>query len=115
VNTGHFTGASKAVATTLKDLADAGRRKDGARVCAQLLSKRRVDALDRRGGCPNALNVQLDEVDVFDMNVDSIRVDSAQPTRATARVRSNFNGKKLPRTLVLVLEQRRWRLDSVVR
>jgi hypothetical protein len=113
VDTGRFKGASKAVATTLKDLADAGRKKDGARVCAQLLSQRRVDALDRgNGSCRSALDNQLDDADVFDMDVDSIRVAGQ---RATARVRSTYNGHKVARTVGFVFEQRRWRLDSVSR
>jgi hypothetical protein len=113
VDTGRFTGAEKAVATTLSDLADAGRKRDGARVCAQLLSKRIVDRLDQgTNSCRNALDDQLDAADTFDINVGAgdIKVTGAT---ATARVRSDFNGKKVPRTLRLVLEQRRWRLDSV--
>jgi hypothetical protein len=113
VDTKKYTGASKAVATTLGDLADAGRKKDGARVCSQLLSSRRVDQLDKTAGsCRTALENQLDDADVFDMDVDAIRV---RGNRATARVRSNFDGHKQPRTLGLVLEQNRWRLDSISR
>jgi hypothetical protein len=113
VDTKKYNGASKAVATTLNDLADAGRKKDGGRVCSQLLSSRRVDQLDRTAGsCRSALDNQLDDADVFDMDVDSIRVAG---NRATARVRSNFDGHKQPRTLGLVLEQNHWRLDSISR
>jgi hypothetical protein len=115
VDTGRFTGAQKAVATTLDDLADAGRKRDGARVCAQLLSKRIVDQLDRtRGSCRTAVDDQLDDADVFDLKVakDAIQVDGA---KATAQVRSDFDGHKVPRTVHLVLEQRRWKLDSLSR
>jgi hypothetical protein len=111
VDTKKYSGAEKGVATTLNDLADAGRKKDGARVCSQLLSARRVDQLDKTAGsCKSALDDQLGDADVFDMDVDSIRVAG---NRATARVRSNFDGHKQPRTLGLVLEQNRWRLDSI--
>jgi hypothetical protein len=113
VDTGRFQGDAKQVAVTLSDLVDAGRKKDGARVCAQLLSKRRVDALDRGGGsCRVALDDQLNDADVFTLDVDTITVNG---TTATARVRSEFNGHKQPRTLGLVREQGRWRLDSVGR
>jgi hypothetical protein len=113
VDTGRFTGSEKAVATTLDDLADAGRKRDGARACAQLLSHRIVDKLDQaRGSCRTALDDQLDDADVFDIDVaaGAIKVTGAT---ATARVRSNFDGHKVERTLRLVLEQRRWKLDSV--
>jgi hypothetical protein len=113
VDTGRFTGAEKAVATTLDDLADAGRQRDGARVCAQLLSKRIVDKFDQGGGsCRNVLDDQLDDADVFDIDVakDAIKVTG---NSATAEVRSDFDGAKAPRTLRLVREQNRWKLDSI--
>jgi hypothetical protein len=115
VDTGNFTGAEKAVATTLDDLADAGKKRDGARVCADLLSKRLVDRLDGGGGsCQTTLDDQLDDADVFTMDVakDAITVNG---NRAQAQVRSEFDGKKQDRTLHLVLEGRRWRLDGISR
>jgi hypothetical protein len=84
-------------------------------MCAQLLSKRLVDRLDSAGGsCRTALENQLDDADVFDVDVakDAITVDGST---ATARVRSNYDGNKTPRTLRLVLEQRRWKLDGISR
>jgi hypothetical protein len=115
VDTGKFTGAEKAVATTLDDLADAGQKRDGSRVCADLLSKRLVDKLDSGGGsCQTTLDDQLDDADVFTMDVakDAITVNG---NRATALVRSEFDGHKQPRTLHLVLEGRRWKLDGISR
>ena len=115
VDTSRFTGAEKGVATTLKDLADAGQKRDGGRVCSDLLSKRLVDRLDSgNGSCQTALDDQLDDADVFTLDVakDGITVDG---NRATAVARSEFDGNKQPRTLHLVLEGRRWKLDSVSR
>jgi hypothetical protein len=115
VDTSNFTGAEKAVATTLKDLGDAAQKRDGGRVCSDLLSKRLVDKLDSgNGSCQTALDDQLDDADVFTMDVakDAITVDG---NRATAVVRSEFDGDKQPRTLHLALEGRRWRLDSISR
>jgi hypothetical protein len=115
VDTGTFTGAEKAVATTLDDLADAGQKRDGGRVCADLLSKRLVDRLDSGGGgCQTTLDDQLDDADVFTMDVakDAITVNG---NRADAQVRSEFDGNKQPRTLHLVLEGRRWKLDGISR
>ena len=115
VDTGRFSGAEKSVATTLDDLADAGRKRDGARVCAQLLSKRLVDRLDSAGGsCQTAMKNQLEDADVFDVDVakDAIAVNGA---KATALVRTNYDGKKTPRTVRLVLEDGRWKLDGVSR
>ena len=108
VDTGRFKGAQKDVATALDDLTDAARNRDGARVCAQLLSRRLVDALAR--GCRTAVDDQLEDADVFDLDVDTIRVTG---NRAVAQVKSDVAGKKTARTLVLVREGARWRLDGV--
>jgi len=110
VDAGRFKGDAKAVAQTLDDLATAGRKKDGKRACAELLSHRRVDALDKAGGCRKALDDQFDDADVFKLDVTSIKVSG---DRAIARVLSDFDGDKRPRTLTLLREDRRWRLDSV--
>jgi hypothetical protein len=110
VDTGRFRGDAKAVAQTLDDLATAGRKKDGQRACAELLSHRRVDALDGRGGCRKLMEDQFDDADVFKLDVKAIRVTG---DRASARVVSDFDGDQVPRTLGLVREDRRWRLDSV--
>ena len=112
VDTGKFQGAEKDVANALDELTDAARAKDGQRVCSQVLAKKVVDTLDERGGCAKALDDQLDNIDVFTLDVDDIAVSG---TTARARVRSEFNGDKQPRTLVLVNEDRRWRLQSVER
>ena len=112
VDTGRFQGAEKDVAKTLDDLSEAARKRDAARVCAQLLSRRRVDALDRDSSCRTAMDDQLTSSDVFALDVDDIKV---AVNRATAKVRSNFDGDKTLRTLAFVLEGGRWRLDSVGR
>ena len=103
-------GDAKAVAQTLDDLSTAGRKKDGQRACGELLSHRRVDVLDKAGGCRKAMEDQFDDADVFKLDVTAIRVNG---DRASARVLSDFDGNKRPRTLGLVREERRWRLDSV--
>jgi len=110
VDKGRFKGDAKAVAQTLDDLSTAGRKKDGQRACGELLSHRRVDALDKAGGCRKAMEDQFDDADVFKLDVTAIRVNG---DRASARVLSDFDGTQRPRTLGLVREDRRWRLDSV--
>jgi hypothetical protein len=108
VDTGEFSGEEKRVAEVLDELADAGRRSDGERVCSDLLARRVVDQLGRR--CADALEEQLDHADVFELDVDDITVSG---TRATARVRSDFNGTEQPRTLVLVREGQDWKLAGL--
>jgi hypothetical protein len=113
VDTGKFKGDAKKVAKTLDDLADAGRRGDAQRICSQLLSRRRVDALDRGGRtCSDVVDDQVDDADVFTLDVDSISVTG---NTATARVRSQYDGDKVPRTALLVRESGRWRLDGIRR
>jgi hypothetical protein len=109
VDTGRFQGESKDVARTLDDLTDAARRKDGQRACAELLSRRIVDALGRAGGCQKAMEDQFGDADAFTLDVKSIQVDG---DRATARVESDFNGVKRVTTLPLVREGNSWRVDQ---
>jgi hypothetical protein len=109
VDTGRFQGASKDVAKALDDLTDAARRKDGQRACAQLLSRRIVDALDKAGGCQKAMKEQFGDADVSTLDVKSIQVDG---DRATARVESDFDGDKRVSTIPLVRESNSWRVDQ---
>ena len=110
VDTGRFQGDSKKVAQALDDLSSAARRKDGQRACAQLLSRRIVDALDKAGGCQKAMDDQFGDADVFKLDVQSITVNG---DRATARVKSDFNGTKRVSTIPLVRETNSWRVDQV--
>ena len=113
VDTGRFKGSAKDVAKAIDDLGDAGRRGDAQRICSELLSRRRVDALDRGGKtCSDVVKDQVDDADVFTLDVDAISVSG---NRATARVRSQYDGDKVPRTAVLVRESGRWRLDTLGR
>ena len=112
VDTGRFQGDAKAVAQTLDDFSAAGRKKDGQRACAELLSHRRVDALDKAAGCRKAMEDQFGDADVFKLDVKSIQVSG---DRASARVLSDFDGHQRASTILLVREDRRWRLDSVGR
>ena len=110
VDTGRFKGTSKDVAQALSDLSDAARRKDGQRACAQLLSRRIVDALDKAGGCQKAMKDQFGDADVFTLDVKAVQVNGDQ---ATARVSSDFNGDKREATIPLVRESGDWRVDQV--
>src|SRR4051794_30267724 len=110
VETGRFQGEPRKVAQALDDLSDAARRKDGQRACAQLLSRRIVDALGKAGGCQKAMKGQFDDADVFKLDVKAIQVSG---DRATARVESDFNGDKRVTTLSLVRESNSWRVDEI--
>jgi hypothetical protein len=109
VDTGRFQGDAKNVARALSDLTDAARRKDGQRACAELLSRRIVDALGQAGGCQKAMDEQFKDADAFTLDVKAIQVDG---DRATARVSSDFNGDKRVTTIPLVRESRSWRIDQ---
>jgi hypothetical protein len=108
VNTTSFKGDAKAVATTLNDLSSAARSKDGKKACSQLLSRAVVGALG--ANCTKVMNDQFDDADTFKLDVLSIAV---RGDRATARVRSDFNGTKRVTALPLVREGGSWRVDRV--
>ena len=110
VDTGSFSGTEKDVASALDDLADAARAGDGQRACSELLSRKRVDALGTN--CRKAMDDQFDNADTFTLDVEDITVSG---NTARARVVSDFDGKDATRTLVLVRESNRWRLDAIER
>jgi hypothetical protein len=110
VDTGAFEGEEKAVAETLDELSDAARGGDGERVCSDLLARALADRLGR--GCAGALDEQLEDADVFELDVEDISVSG---TRATARVLSDFAGDEQQRTLTLVKEGEDWKLAGIGR
>jgi hypothetical protein len=109
VDTDEFQGERKAFAEALDELTDAARRGDGQRVCSDLLARALVDRIGRRR-CADAVEEQIDDADVFDLDVERIDV---RGNRATARVLSDFAGEERPRTVTLVKEGGDWRLAGI--
>jgi hypothetical protein len=104
-----FEGDQGAVAKVVDDLANAGRRKDAAKICSSILSRSLVTQLRSAGGdCQAEIKKAIDDADDFDLEVQTVRVNGNQ---AQARVRQ---GKKGPlATFSFVREDGGWRATSL--
>jgi hypothetical protein len=110
-NAKDFTGDQKSIATVIDDLSNAASDRDGKAVCDSILTS--DDAAKLKQGtktCADVVKDQLEDADVYKLDVKSIKVDGAT---ATAVVESQFDGKDAPRTLSLVKQGNSWRIDGL--
>jgi len=114
-----FTGVQGQVADTIDKLDDAYEDEqndtNGAKkVCTELISKRLVAELDRRGGCEKVTRRALDDADPISMSVQAVRIEG---DKAVAEVQVKVtNDDKRRDTLTLVREGRgTWKLDATKR
>lgn len=115
VSTSGFSGESKQVAQTIKNLqADvtAGEQK---KICDNELASTLVTRLSSgKGGCQQAIKNQLAEVDSFEITVESIKLGGTSAARtASAPVKSIYSGKNRPATLSLVKESGKWKISAL--
>jgi hypothetical protein len=104
-----FKGEQGQVAKVVSDLADAGRRKDAAKICSTILSSDLVAQIKSAGGdCEQEMKKVIDDADDYDLEVQTVRIEGNQ---AQARVRQ---GKKGPlTTFSFVRESGGWRATSL--
>jgi hypothetical protein len=104
-----FPGQAGQVAKVVDDLATAGRRKDAAKICSDVLSRSLVAAIRTAGSdCEQEMKKAIEDADDFDLEVQSVRITG---NRAQARVRQ---GKKGPlATFSFVKENGGWRATSL--
>jgi hypothetical protein len=103
-----FTGAQADVAKAVSDLQKAAQRKDGAKVCSELLAKSAVGELGGASTCPDEVNKAITDSDEFALDVQDVTVNGDQ---ATAKVRQGKTGKtKLVR---FVKEGTSWKLTGL--
>jgi hypothetical protein len=116
VSTSSYSGESKGVAETIKNLqADvtAGEQK---KICENDLASTLVAKLgSTKSGCEQAIKNQLAEVDSFDVTITSITLGGTSAARtASAHVKSVYAGKKeRPSTLSLVKEGGKWKISAL--
>jgi hypothetical protein len=110
-NAKSYSGDQKSIATVIDDLSNATRDRDGKAVCDSILTAE--DAAKLKQGtktCADTVKAQLEDADVFKLDVKSIKVNG---TTATAVVDSDFNGKTQPRTIALRKVGTTWRIESL--
>jgi hypothetical protein len=105
---GGFRGEQKAVAQTVSDLGEAGRRKNPQKICTNLLARSLVAKLKTaQGDCVEEMTRATDDADDFTFRVRSVQVRGAQ---ATAVVEQGKHDAR--HTFSFAREGGRWRATS---
>jgi hypothetical protein len=94
-------GTQRDVAERVKDLSDAGRKRDAKKICAELLAPavvQRIEAASKRP-CRDVLHDALGDADSFDLKVKRVTVDGSH---ATAVVESDAGRRDTTDTLGFV-------------
>jgi hypothetical protein len=102
-----FDGEQKAVAEVVEDLEDASTKDEPQKICRDLLAQSLVRAAS--GGCERAVDQALKDADVYDLEVQSVRIDG---TTARAVVESGRDGDQRE-TIELVREGRAWKISRL--
>jgi len=112
---GGFKGEQRAVAQTISNLQTEATARDEQKICTNDLAKAVVARLELvKGGCKEAMNKQLGEIDTFEVTVESVKVNaSAAPPTASASVKNVRSGKTTLSTVSLVKESGKWKISSV--
>jgi hypothetical protein len=110
-----FKGEEHAAAQTISNLQTDATARDEQKICTDLLAKAVVARLELvKGGCKEAMNKQLGEIDTFEVTVESVQVNSsANPPTASASVKNVRSGKTRLSTVSLVKEAGKWKISSI--
>ncbi len=110
-----FKGEQHAAAQAVSNLQTYATARDEQKICTNLLAKSVVARLELvKGGCKQAMNKQLGEIDSFEVTVESVQVDaSATPPTASASVKNVRSGKTRLSTVSLVKEAGGWKISSI--
>jgi hypothetical protein len=104
-----FTGVQKDVADVVDQLATAGRRRDAAAICSDILSKQLIAQLKTAGGdCETEMKNAIRDATDYDLQVRSVKVTGAT---ATAQVRQGKDGPVA--TFKFVKEGKAWRASAL--
>lgn len=103
-----FTGQDDAVADVVKGISRATQRRDGAKVCGDLVTKALASRLAAgRASCAKQVEAALRDTDGNDLQVRDVTVSG---TRARAVVRQGDDGATA--TYTLLKQGSGWRVDS---
>jgi hypothetical protein len=106
-----FKGEQHAVAQRVADLQSHATALEQKKICGEDLSSAIVARLNAApGGCAQAIEAQLKEIDNFETTVEGVQIKGVA---ATARVKSVNAGKKSTAVLSLVKEKGGWRISGV--
>ncbi|HEV2058523.1 MAG TPA: hypothetical protein VGR11_04140 [Solirubrobacteraceae bacterium] len=106
-----FTGAERAVASTVEQLESAARDNDSGTVCTKLLAERLLTTLSRQGTkCETAVKDAFRDADAMELTVEDVTIDGS---RATAEVTSGTGDNQKTDTLELEKVGAGWRISSL--
>ncbi len=110
-STSSFKGEQHAVAQAVSNLQSHATALEAKKICGEDLAATNVARLNAAtGGCKQAIETQLKEIDSFETTVESIKISG---DRATAQVKSIDSGKNAIATLTLVKEGGKWKISGV--
>jgi hypothetical protein len=106
---GKFTGQAQQVAQVVSDLSAAGRARNAAKICDDILAKELVQQLRSAGGdCRSEMKSAIQDATDYDLQVANVKVNGKQ---ATAQVRQGKDGKVV--TFTFVKENGGWRASAL--
>jgi len=118
-----FSGQKALIASTLNLLASDASGSNGADICKNVLIGSLQSTLNKTGGCSTVIDNQLKTIDDFTLTVESITLagstgagKSTVPpvgSTASARVKTEVNGKKVISTVSLTHTKAGWRIASI--
>jgi hypothetical protein len=111
VSTSSFKGEQQKVAKAVALLQSNATALEAKKICGEDLAAARVAKLNTApGGCKQALESQLKQIDSFETTVETVQINGAT---ATAKVKGVVGGKKAIQTVTLVREGDKWKVSSV--
>jgi copper chaperone CopZ len=111
VSTSSFKGEQQKVAQAVAHLQSHATALEAKKICSEDLAAANVARLNTAsGGCKQAIESQLKQIDSFETTVQSVQINGAT---ATARVKGVNGGKKSVQTMTFAKEGGRWRISGV--
>lgn len=111
VSTSSFKGEQQKVAQAVARLQSHATALEAKQICGEDFAAANVARLNAApGGCKQAIESQLKEIDSFEATVESVTINGAV---ATARVKSIVAGKKTVQVMSFVKEGTRWKISGL--
>ena len=106
-----FQGEERAVAEAVEEIQTAAERRDGEKMCRDLLARALRDRIGQAGtSCDKEVEKALKDADAHGLDVEDVTVTG---TTAKVDVRGDAGTKKRSATLSMVKEDGRWRASSL--
>jgi hypothetical protein len=106
-----FSGAERAVATTVEEMEDAAREDDPDRLCTELFSEQLLAALKRQGtNCATAAREAFEDASSKELTVEDVTISG---DTATAKVISGTGSNEKTDTLQFQRAGSAWKISAL--